>query len=79
MKEKHPEFVSRLEEHGLTYIKIMSDEVSSLYFGGSDWKSAYMTDDKNVAEERCLFYFLTEKTYTSTYTHFYIQCLLLRH
>ncbi|GJZ63753.1 clavaminate synthase-like protein [Tanacetum coccineum] len=30
----------------------MSDEVSSSYFGGSDWRSAYMTDDKNVAEER---------------------------
>ncbi|PWA49767.1 tauD/TfdA-like domain-containing protein [Artemisia annua] len=52
MKKRHPEFVSRLEEHGLTYIKIMSDEVSSSYFGGSDWSSAYMTDDKNVAEER---------------------------
>ena len=57
MKERHPVFVSRLEEHGLTYIKIMSDEVSSAYFGGSDWRSAYMTDDKNVAEKRVYFIF----------------------
>ncbi|PWA29226.1 tauD/TfdA-like domain-containing protein [Artemisia annua] len=52
MKERHPDFVSRLEEHGVTYVKIMSDEVNSSDIGGSDWRSAYMTDDKIVAEER---------------------------
>ncbi|GJZ63754.1 clavaminate synthase-like protein [Tanacetum coccineum] len=52
MKERHPEFVSRLEEHGLTYTKILTDEVLSSFYGGGSWKSAYMTDDKNVAEER---------------------------
>ncbi|KAI3740650.1 hypothetical protein L2E82_31120 [Cichorium intybus] len=52
MKEKHPEFVAKLEEHGLTYMKIMSDEDLPSSFTGSGWKSAYMTDDKNIAEER---------------------------
>lgn len=53
MKERHQDFVSRLEEHGVTYVKIMSDEVNSSDIGGSDWRTAYMTDDKKVAEERC--------------------------
>ncbi|KAI3727277.1 hypothetical protein L1987_67090 [Smallanthus sonchifolius] len=52
MKERHPDFVSRLEEHGLTYIIIMSDDDYPSSFTGSSWKSAYMTDDKKVAEER---------------------------
>nr|XP_043616568.1 clavaminate synthase-like protein At3g21360 [Erigeron canadensis] len=52
MKEKHPEFVARLEEHGLTYIKFAGDEDDPSSFTGSSWKSAYKTDDKSVAEER---------------------------
>lgn len=55
MKEKHPDFVEKLEEHGLTYTKIMSDEDLPSSFTGSGWKSAYMTDDKNVAEERFVY------------------------
>ncbi|KAI3766515.1 hypothetical protein L2E82_16578 [Cichorium intybus] len=52
MKEKHPEFVAKLEEHGLIYTKIMTDDNQQHSFTGSGWKSAYMTDDKKVAEER---------------------------
>ncbi|KAI7741351.1 hypothetical protein M8C21_029256 [Ambrosia artemisiifolia] len=52
MKERHPEVVAQMEKHGLTYKKIMSDEDHPLSFSGGSWKSAYMTDDKNVAEER---------------------------
>lgn len=55
MKEKHPDFVAQLEEHGLTYIKVMSDEERPSSFTGRSWKSTYMTDDKNVAEERLVF------------------------
>ncbi|CAH1422720.1 unnamed protein product [Lactuca virosa] len=52
MKEKHPEFVAKLEEYGVTYTKIMTDDNQQSSFTGSGWKSAYMTTDKKVAEER---------------------------
>ncbi|KAI3727276.1 hypothetical protein L1987_67089 [Smallanthus sonchifolius] len=52
MKERYPEFVAKLEEHGLTYITITGDEDDASAIGGTGWKSAYMTDDKNIAEER---------------------------
>ncbi|KAM0032033.1 putative TauD/TfdA-like domain, taurine dioxygenase TauD-like superfamily [Helianthus debilis subsp. tardiflorus] len=52
MKERHPDFVAQLEEHGLTYIKIAGDRDDPSSVTGSSWKKAYQTDDKNVAEER---------------------------
>ncbi|KAI3766532.1 hypothetical protein L2E82_16596 [Cichorium intybus] len=52
MKEKHPEFVAKLEEHGLTYSDIAHDENDSSTFSGNGWKSAFKTDDRKVAEER---------------------------
>ncbi|KAL8250120.1 hypothetical protein R6Q59_033813 [Mikania micrantha] len=52
MKDRYPDFVSQLEEHGLTYIKIAGDEDDPSSFTGSSWKTAYKTDDRNVAEER---------------------------
>ncbi|KAI3761598.1 hypothetical protein L1987_52018 [Smallanthus sonchifolius] len=52
MKEKQPEFVANLEEHGLKFITVTADEDHSSSFGGRGWKSAYMTDDKKVADER---------------------------
>lgn len=54
MKEKHPLFVAKLEEHGLTYTRVMTDDNQQSSFNGSGWTSAYMTNDKNVAEERFL-------------------------
>ncbi|KAK9054726.1 hypothetical protein SSX86_025805 [Deinandra increscens subsp. villosa] len=52
MNEKHPEIVAQIEEHGLTYKKVLSDEDRPSSFTGRSWKSTYMTDDKNVATER---------------------------
>jgi len=52
MKEKHPDFVAQLEEHGVTYIILTGDEDQPLSSTGRGWKSAYATDDKKVAEER---------------------------
>ncbi|KAJ0528159.1 putative TauD/TfdA-like domain, taurine dioxygenase TauD-like superfamily [Helianthus annuus] len=54
MKERHPDFVAQLEEHGLAYIKIASDRDDPSSVTGSSWKKAYQTDDKNVAEERAV-------------------------
>ncbi|KAL4625981.1 hypothetical protein ACB092_05G063500 [Castanea dentata] len=52
MKEKHPEFVERLEEHGLLYTRVIGedDDLSSPI--GRGWKSTFLTKDKSVAEER---------------------------
>ncbi|GKA31577.1 clavaminate synthase-like protein [Tanacetum coccineum] len=52
MKKLHPEFVAKLEEHGVTYIILTGDEDQPLSSTGRGWKSAYNTDDKKVAEER---------------------------
>ncbi|CAH1422690.1 unnamed protein product [Lactuca virosa] len=52
MKEKHPEFVARLEEHGLSYTDVINDEDDPSSFTGRNWKSKFNTEDKSVAEER---------------------------
>ncbi|XP_024971791.1 clavaminate synthase-like protein At3g21360 [Cynara cardunculus var. scolymus] len=52
MKERHPAFVAKLEEHGLTYIKLASETDDPSSFTGTGWKTTYNTDDKKVAEER---------------------------
>ncbi|GJZ63755.1 clavaminate synthase-like protein [Tanacetum coccineum] len=52
MKEKHPDFVVKLEEHGLKYIIVTGDEDHASAMGGRGWKSSYMTNDKKIAEQR---------------------------
>ncbi|KAF5784904.1 hypothetical protein HanXRQr2_Chr10g0422331 [Helianthus annuus] len=52
MKEKQPEFVAKVEEHGLKFIIVTGDDDQSSSIGGRGWKSTYMTDDKKVANER---------------------------
>ncbi|KAF8400951.1 hypothetical protein HHK36_014254 [Tetracentron sinense] len=52
MKERYPEFVERLEEHGLIYTRILGagDDLSSPI--GRGWQSTFLTQDKSTAEER---------------------------
>ncbi|CAH2053122.1 unnamed protein product [Thlaspi arvense] len=52
MREKHPEFVQRLEEHGLLYVRVLGEEDDPSSPIGRGWKSTFLTQDKNVAEER---------------------------
>nr|VDD14570.1 unnamed protein product [Brassica rapa] len=52
MKEKHPEFVQRLEEHGLVYVRVLGEDDDPSSPIGRGWKSTFLTHDKNVAEER---------------------------
>ncbi|CAN0921687.1 Clavaminate synthase-like protein At3g21360 [Linum grandiflorum] len=52
MKDKYPEFVEKLEEHGLIYTRIVGDEDDPTSTIGRGWKSTFLTDDKGVAEER---------------------------
>ncbi|XP_076886425.1 clavaminate synthase-like protein At3g21360 [Bidens hawaiensis] len=52
VKEKHPQFVMKLEKHGLKTTIIAGDEDDLSAVANSSWKSTYMTNDKKVVEER---------------------------
>ncbi|KAL1197439.1 Clavaminate synthase-like protein [Cardamine amara subsp. amara] len=52
MKIAHPEFVQRLEEHGLVYVRVLGEEDDPSSPIGRGWKSTFLTHDKNVAELR---------------------------
>ncbi|KAK8969811.1 Clavaminate synthase-like protein [Platanthera guangdongensis] len=51
MSEKQPEFVKKLEKHGLIYTRELGtgDDPSSPI--GSGWQSTFLTKDKSIAEE----------------------------
>ncbi|MED6107238.1 hypothetical protein PIB30_012073 [Stylosanthes scabra] len=51
MKEKHPEFIERIEKHGLFYTRYTQEEDDPTPIGRG-WKSTFATNDKKVAEER---------------------------
>ncbi|XP_075666610.1 clavaminate synthase-like protein At3g21360 [Castanea sativa] len=52
VKERHPEFVERLEEHGLLYTRVIGEDDDPSSHIGRGWKSTFLTKDKSVAEER---------------------------
>ncbi|KAG8490024.1 hypothetical protein CXB51_015514 [Gossypium anomalum] len=52
MKEKYPEFVDRLEAHGLLYTRVLGEDDDPSSPIGRGWKSTFLTSDKAVAEER---------------------------
>lgn len=52
MKERHPEFVQQLEEHGLIYTRVSGEDDNPASPIGRGWKSTFLTNDKSVAEER---------------------------
>ncbi|KAI4324764.1 hypothetical protein MLD38_030221 [Melastoma candidum] len=52
MKEKHPDFVQRLEEQGLLYIRVLGEDDDPSSPIGRGWKSTFLTDDKTIAEKR---------------------------
>ncbi|XP_057977425.1 clavaminate synthase-like protein At3g21360 isoform X1 [Malania oleifera] len=52
MKERYPEFVERLEQHGLLYTRVLGEEDDPSSPIGRGWKSTFLTKDKNTAEER---------------------------
>ncbi|GAB2293343.1 hypothetical protein Dimus_027545 [Dionaea muscipula] len=54
MKERYPEFVQKLEEHGLVYIRFLGEDDDPSSPIGRGWKSTFMTKDKSIAEERAV-------------------------
>lgn len=55
MKERYPDFVEQLEEHGLIYTRVLGEDNDPSSPIGSGWKSTFLTKDKTVAEERFVF------------------------
>ncbi|MED6107241.1 hypothetical protein PIB30_012076 [Stylosanthes scabra] len=52
MKKKYTEFVERLEEHGLLYIRVLGEDDNPSSPIGRGWKSTFLTSDKTIAEQR---------------------------
>ncbi|XP_058180884.1 clavaminate synthase-like protein At3g21360 [Rhododendron vialii] len=52
MKKEYPEFVERLEEHGLIYTRVLGEDDDPSSPIGRGWKSTFLTKDKGVAAER---------------------------
>ncbi|XP_051136264.1 clavaminate synthase-like protein At3g21360 [Andrographis paniculata] len=52
MKVKHPEFVEKLEKHGVIYVRVLGEDDDPSSPIGRGWKSTFLTNDKSVAEER---------------------------
>ncbi|MQL75383.1 hypothetical protein Taro_007756, partial [Colocasia esculenta] len=52
MREKYPDFVDKLEKHGLIYTRVLGagDDPSSPI--GRGWQSTFLTKDRTIAEER---------------------------
>ncbi|CAL1378282.1 unnamed protein product [Linum trigynum] len=52
MREKHPDFVERLEKEGMVSRRVMGEEDDPSSAIGRGWKSTFSTNDKLVAEQR---------------------------
>ena len=72
MKEKYPEFVQQLEDHGLIYIRRLADQDDLSSVLGRGWKSTFLTDDKTTAEKRSVGLCMISLPVLSLITHQYI-------
>ncbi|KAL1349375.1 hypothetical protein HN51_025867 [Arachis hypogaea] len=52
MKKAQPEFVERLEKHGLLYTRFLGDNDDTSSPIGRGWKSNFNTTDKTLAQQR---------------------------
>ncbi|CAI0423417.1 unnamed protein product [Linum tenue] len=57
MREKHPDFVERLEKEGMVSRRVMGEEDDPSSAIGRGWKSTFSTNDKLVAEQRFVLAF----------------------
>ncbi|KAL8167234.1 hypothetical protein V2J09_008733 [Rumex salicifolius] len=55
MKQRHPEFVEKLEELGLIYIRVLGEEDDPSSPIGRGWKSTFLTHHKSIAEQRSVY------------------------
>lgn len=52
MREKYPDFVEKLEKHGLLYTRVLGDDDNPSSPIGRGWKSTFLTSDKTLAQQR---------------------------
>lgn len=57
MEEKYPDFVEKLEKHGLLYTRVLGEDDNPSSPIGRGWKSTFLTSDKTLAQQRFLFLF----------------------
>ena len=55
MKEKYPEFVERLEKHGLLYTRVLGEDDNPNSPIGRGLKSTFLTNHKTLAQQRFFF------------------------
>lgn len=68
MKQKYPDFVDRLEEHGLIYTRVLGEDDDPSSPIGRGWVSTFLTKDKTIAAER---FAIDPKTLTLLFSHFF--------
>ena len=54
VKRDRPEFIRQLEDKLVVYTRILPEEDDPTSPIGRGWKSTFLTQDKSVAEQRCL-------------------------
>ena len=55
--KKYPDFIKRLNEHGLLYKWILHAEDDDSVPVGRGWQSTFSTTDRNIAQERFVILF----------------------
>lgn len=55
MNDKHPDFVAKLEKHGLIYTRVFGEEDDPSSPIGRSWKATFLTTHRSVAEERFVY------------------------
>ena len=54
VNRENPDFVKKLQEKGVIYTRVLPEEDDFSSPIGRGWKSTYLTDDKRVAEKKCI-------------------------
>ncbi|BFZ20538.1 hypothetical protein BsWGS_23577 [Bradybaena similaris] len=52
--QTHPAFVKDLEDKKIVYTRVLSDGDDDTSPIGRGWQSTFLTEDRGVAEQRCL-------------------------
>lgn len=72
MRDKYPDFVEKLEKHGLIYTRVLPEEDDPSSPIGRGWKSTFLTNDKSVAEPRFSFPSLVSASIDSCLLFFFL-------
>ena len=54
LNNERPDYVRKLITKGVKYTRILPEDDDSLSAIGRGWKSTFLTEDKRIAEQRCI-------------------------